>query len=190
MKSLIVACLLIVTACLAPARAADMGETDVGVDWSGPWVGVLGSAGRIGGDGASLGVAAGYSAQFDRIVIGLDGDISGGSLDARRLGGRFEVDAAGGIRARVGYAFDRFVLFGTGGLAFASADYVRGGERDRKVMFGWSLGGGLDIALTERLSARAEYLYVDLDRRGFDAGGLALIGATGGLARLGVNYRF
>ena len=88
------------------------------------------------------------------------------------------------------YAFDRFVLVGTGGLAFASADYARAGERDRKVMFGWSLGGGLDVALTERLSARAEYLYVDLDRRGFDAGGLAPIGASGGLARLGVNYRF
>ena len=190
MKSLIVAFLLTVTACLAQARAADMSETGDAVDWSGPWVGVLGSAGRIGGDGAMLGVAGGYVVQFDQIVIGIDGDVSGGSLDARRFGGRFELDAAGGIRARVGYAFDRFVLFGTGGLAFASADYARAGDRDRKVMFGWSVGGGLDVALTERLSARAEYLYVDLDRRGFDSGGLSLIGASGGLARVGVNYRF
>lgn len=180
--SLLVACV---------ARAADPAvDTDGALDWSGPWAGFLGAAGKLGGNGALGGVSAGYAAQFDRIVIGVEGDIAGGSLNARRLGGRFEIEALGAIRARVGYAFDRFVVFGAGGLAFASTEFVRAGERDRKLQAGWTVGGGLDVALTRDLSLRAEYVYVDLDRDGFDAGGGASIGPAGGLARLGLNYRF
>lgn len=184
--------LAIAVAAAAPVRAADLaaGDATPAYDWSGPWIGVLGAAGRIGGDGALAGVAGGYAAQFDRAVIGLDGDLAGGGLDGRRLGGRYEIEAFGAIRARVGYAFDRFVAFGTAGVAFASAEFARAGERDRKLQAGWTVGGGLDVALADDLSARAEYLYVDLDRDGFEAGGGASLGPAGGLARVGLNYRF
>lgn len=182
----------------AEARAADLADGGaVQVEaapaaplWSGPWIGVLRAAGRIGGEGALGGVALGYAAQFDRIVVGIDGDVSGGGLDARRLGGRYDLEAFGAIRARVGYAFDRFVAFGTAGVAFASAEFARSGERDRQTHVGWTVGAGIDVAITERLSARAEYLYVDLDTQSFGAGGDAAIGPSGSLARLGLNYRF
>jgi outer membrane immunogenic protein len=168
----------------APAQAADVAlpESDA-LDWSGPWVGVLGGAGRIGGDGGLGGVAAGHALQFEQIVVGVEGDVSGAALDARRLGGRYEIKAFGTIRARIGYAFDRFVAYGSAGVAFASAEF--GG--DDRLQIGWTAGAGFDVALTTRLSARAEWLYVDLDRKDF--AGVSL-GPAGGLARLGLNYRF
>lgn len=181
-------CLLL--ALSAPATAADLSGEPSALRWSGPWAGLLVSGGEIGGSGALGGVAAGYSLQFDRLVVGVEGDLSGGGLDARRLGGRYDVEAFGAIRARIGYAFDRFVVFGTAGAAFASAEFARNGERDRRLQVGWTAGGGVEIALTGELSARAEYLYVDLDRKSFDVGGGTSFAPSGGLARLGLNYRF
>ena len=180
-------CLLL--ALSGPAAAADLSGEPTAPRWSGPWTGLLVSGGDIGGSGALGGVAVGYSLQFDRLVLGVDGDLSGGGLDARRLGGRYEVQAFGAIRARIGYAFDRFVVFGSAGAAFASAEFARNGSRDRELQVGWTVGGGVEIALTGDLSARAEYVYVDLDRKSFDGGG-ASFGPSGGLARLGLNYRF
>ncbi|WP_020177810.1 outer membrane beta-barrel protein [Methylopila sp. M107] len=191
MKSSACLCVPLLVMLAAPARAADA-SVDVAPssEWSGPWAGVLGSVGGLDGDGAMAGVAAGYDAQFDHIVIGVDGDVSGGGIDARRLGGRFEIEALGTIRARVGYAFERFVLYGAAGVAFASAEYARNGRRDHETLFGWTVGGGLDVKVTGSVSARAEVLYVDLDRRSFDADGPAGFGPSGGIARLGLSYRF
>lgn len=181
--------LSLLLALCAPAAAADLSGEDAGPRWTGPWAGALLSAGRLEGSGALGGVAGGYAVQFDHLVVGAEGDLSFGGLDARRLGGRYEVEAFGAIRARIGYAFDRFVAFGTAGVAFASAEFARAGERDREIQVGWTVGGGIEVAITGALSARAEYLYVDLDRSGLEAGGVGL-GASGGLARLGLNYRF
>lgn len=174
----------------APAGAADLPTGGSDLDWSGPWAGFLASAGRVGESGALGGVALGYAVQFDRIVLGVDGDFSAGGLDGRRLGGRYDVNAFGAIRARVGYAFGRFVAYGAAGVAFASTEFARGGAQDKVWQSGFAVGGGIDVAITGSLSARAEYLYVDLDRRSLDAGGEAAIGPSGSLARLGLNYRF
>lgn len=173
----------------APVRADDASDAQA-TAWSGPWIGALGSAGRLHGDGALGGVSGGYDVQFDRIVAGLDADFSAGDLDARRAGGRYGIEALGAIRARVGYAFDRFVAFGAGGFAFASTEFARGGDRDQKWSLGWTLGAGVDVAITGSVGLRAEYVHVELDRRAFDAGGRVRRGASGGLARLGVHYRF
>lgn len=179
--------LVLLLAFCAPAMAADVEAADDAARWSGPWAGVMASLGDVGGAGALGGVAVGYALQFDRIVIGAEGDLSFGGLDGRRLGGRYDIEAFGAIRARIGYAFDRFVVFGTGGAAFASAEFARRGGRDGELQTGWTAGGGVDIAITGSLSARVEYLYVDLDRQDFD--GVSL-GPTGSLARFGLNYRF
>ena len=176
---------------LSVSAAADAGvDAPEGFDWSGLHVGVQAGHARLGGSGAVFGAEAGYDVQFERVVIGVAGDVAGGGLDARRVGGRFDVEAFGTIRARVGYAFDRFVVYGTGGAAFASAEFARAGRRDARAHFGWTLGGGAEVALVDGLSAKVEYLYVDLDRRTYDAGGEVGFGPSGGQVRLGLNYRF
>ncbi len=66
---------------------------------------------------------------------------------------------------------------------------------------GWTAGGGVEYAITERLSARIEALYVSLDRNGgsgglvYDTGTNAYYGlgkpkSEFGVVRAGLNYRF
>ena len=49
-------------------------------------------------------------------------------------------------------AFDRALIYATGGFAFADD------------ATGWTLGGGLEYAFTNNLSAKIEGLYVNLDQ--------------------------
>ncbi|MFD1333461.1 outer membrane protein, partial [Methylopila musalis] len=136
------------------------------------------------------GLAAGYGWRSSPWAFGVEGDVTIGGFDGRAQGGRFETGALGGVRARVGYAFDRFVVYGAAGAAFASVEYVRGGARDSAVHFGWSLGVGAEADLGGGVSARADYIYVDLDRRSYRSDRELTLAPEGGLARIGLNYRF
>ena len=72
-----------------------------------------------------------------------------------------------------GFAFDRFLIFGTGGwaagnpsTAFAltgAAPFVTTGGRSN----GWTVGGGLEYAITDTMLSRIEYRYTDLQTSGF-----------------------
>jgi len=67
------------------------------------------------------------------------------------------------VRGRAGYAFDRFLVYGTGGAAFGNiqANFTNDPVTTSTV-FGWAAGGGLEYALGAGWSAKAEYLFVDL----------------------------
>ena len=79
----------------------------------------------------------------------------------------------GSIRGRLGFAFDRFLLFATGGwatgnpsTAFAftgTAPFVTTSGRSN----GWTAGGGLEYAITDTILARLEYRYTALRTSGF-----------------------
>ena len=66
-------------------------------------------------------------------------------------------------RGRFGYAFDRFLVYGTGGAAFGSVqanfslDPVSSSTET-----GWTAGAGMEVAVAPHWSAKAEYLFVDL----------------------------
>ena len=95
----------------------------------------------------------------------------------------------GTARGRIGYAFDRFMPFVTGGAAFGdikSSASAFGSSTSTKL--GWTVGGGLEAALAGPWTAKVEYLYADLGR------GTSLLGAdtrfNTNLVRGGINYRF
>ncbi len=75
------------------------------------------------------------------------------------------LDYVGTIRGRIGYAFDRVMVYGTGGFAYSQARIVEspgvGPDDDRRLMLraGWAAGGGAELALNSYWSARVEYLY-------------------------------
>jgi len=89
-----------------------------------------------------------------------------------------EISSFGTVRGRLGIAIDHVVPYITGGFAWAKAKnsivYTGGGaealgeeflkDSDSKTHTGWVIGGGVEIALTDNLSAKAEYLYVDLGK--------------------------
>jgi outer membrane immunogenic protein len=110
----------------------------------------------------------------------------------------------GTVRGRLGYAQDSWLIYGTGGYAYArletdasaSAGATSVSLSREEMRSGWTIGGGIELAFTRNWTARMEYLYVDLGRK--DATlvipGLPTIAedsrVTQNVVRLGVNYRF
>ncbi len=117
----------------------------------------------------------------------------------------------GTLRARAGFAADRALFFVTGGLAYgntrtggivvnniapaASVPFTAGGNSTRA---GWTLGAGIEYAVTNNWTVKGEYLHVDLGSKNvvYTGGGGGALRYTANLAnrseivRLGVNYKF
>jgi len=138
----------------------------------------------------------------------------------------------GTVRARLGYLpVDNLLIYATGGFAYGrvehSATYINNGPvplnvtgfgfsytcgafapcfngLSNDVSGGWTVGGGIEYAIWQRWTLRAEYLYVSLDSRSVTQTGVALAvpgnavssvnanfdRTTFNVARIGVNYRF
>jgi outer membrane immunogenic protein len=128
------------------------------------------------------GAHIGYNLQIQQWVIGLEGSVDGTSLSRSvfepvsgfTVGTRSDVQ--GSIRGRAGIAFDRVLLYATGGVAFAGitdnytdvTGVVTGSpgatSSFSKTRVGWTVGGGLEYAVTNNWSVRAEYRYSDFGR--------------------------
>lgn len=155
------------------------------------------------------GVHAGYNAQFGAIVAGVEGDLEIAGVDGDRRWGvvgaydeaKSEVNFQGSLRARLGFAFDRTLVYGTAGVAFASIEntYATSAGAASTVakfddtQWGWTLGAGAEYAFTNNLTARAEYRYTQFDSYNNNT-------AFGGASvqqepdfhtlRVGVSYKF
>ncbi|XLS12903.1 outer membrane protein [Bradyrhizobium sp. RDM4] len=86
--------------------------------------------------------------------------------------GVFKNNLAGATSVRFGYAFDRLLAYGKVGAAFASIQHsssnaVPGGVPLDYLTVGTNLsvgllvGGGIEYALTDRVSIKGEYNYID-----------------------------
>ncbi|HEY2534430.1 MAG TPA: TonB-dependent receptor [Xanthobacteraceae bacterium] len=144
-----------------------------GSDWTDSVTGT--SSGSFGTSGFAFGGTLGANYQAHSWVFGLEAD--GDWADASGFGTFTTTSTsslcAGGcltnntwlttVRGRVGYAFDRFLVYGTGGAAFGN---VRANFSNDPVSSatetGWTAGAGVEVALTPHWSAKAEYLFVDL----------------------------
>lgn len=146
-------------------------------NWTGMYAGLhLGYGFSDDVDGFTGGVQLGYNWQFSpNIVFGIEADISGTDMNGAPGGIPTHVDYIGTARARIGYTWDRTMIYGTGGLAFSRAAALGIHDTDT----GWTIGGGLEWAYSNSWSLKAEYLYYDLGAN-FDAS----------MIRVGANYRF
>ncbi len=96
---------------------------------------------------------------------------------------------AGTVRARAGWAFDRALIYATGGLAYGEVQ--NGFNSSDDVSVGWTIGGGVEYAFTGDLSAKVEGLYVNLDQDDDDLPVVAGKDETEfGVIRAGLNYKF
>ena len=105
----------------------------------------------------------------------------------------------GTVRARLGLAFDRALVYGTGGFAYGdvggnrSYDPVLGYHRDNSTNGGWTLGGGMEYAVSNNISAKVEGLYVNLDTKSNYTLGDRYDDRRDtefGVLRAGLNYKF
>jgi outer membrane immunogenic protein len=201
----------------APAPAPVMS----GYDWTGFYLGVnagygsglydwdLTSTTNYSGDfdvsGWTLGGQLGANAQFDMFVLGLEGDIawSGISGEGSAIGGQvpsFSVDWLGTIRGRAGVAFDSALLYATAGWAYGGATASLSNfpspsvttTRDTSVS-GYVVGVGAELALTDAVSVKGEYLYHGLTMAEVDyTPPASQVNATLGLhtIKAGLNFHF
>ncbi|QPC42446.1 porin family protein [Kaustia mangrovi] len=155
------------------------------------------------------GIQAGYNYQIDSIVLGVEGDFSLGDVDDTAYPFVFgpsraeaQIDWMATIRARVGWAMDRTLFYATGGMAFTDLelklDSAGFGDKDSNSYFGWTVGGGVEHAVTDHITLKAEYLYADFGKEGFSfyGGGQELPETSDDFKlkthtfRVGVNYLF
>ena len=113
-------------------------------------------------------------------VFGFEGDVDGSSYRKPVTGIIFgngfmafpfsgsvagvDVGVQGSVRGRAGVAFDRLLLYATGGVAFAdissSVDFINDATFQH-TRVGYTVGGGVEYALLNNVALRVEYRYSD-----------------------------
>ena len=141
-----------------------------------------------------LGGQVGYNLQLGNMVFGMESDLSmnGFGKGSRRGGGTSaDMRYLGTLKARAGVAFDRVLVYGTGGLAYGGFKATDGLVSKSKRKLGYVVGAGAEYGITDNLSAKLEYNYVSLGKESFQLGsGRTKIGVTEHLVKAGLNYRF
>jgi outer membrane immunogenic protein len=159
----------------------------------------------------------GFNWQYSGLVFGVEADVQfaaiGGSSSLLTTGGgggpfassltNNKLDAFGTVRGRIGYAFDRVLVYGTGGFAagrntvsatqlvsLGGGDLITVYSTDSTVHTGWVAGGGLEYGFRAGWSAKAEYLHIGLDSKSTLLNDSVSAQFKFDLVRGGVNYRF
>jgi outer membrane immunogenic protein len=110
----------------------------------------------------------GYDYQVSQFVFGVEGDVNGldnegGYTLPNGNGTRSREDVEGAILGRAGIAFDRVLIYATGGGSYADFDHTYFtpliAESFNTGRFGWTVGGGIEYAVTNEWSIFAEYRY-------------------------------
>jgi outer membrane immunogenic protein len=185
-------------------------------NWSGLYVGinggygfgssnwtnsVLGNSGNFDLSGGVVGGTIGANWQFSQFVIGVEGDIDWSGIKGSTSNGLCAGIACttkntwlSTFRARAGFAADRVLFYGTAGGAVGSIQASGAGFTNTdSSQFGWTAGAGLEGALTDNLTARIEYLYIDLGNNSCSVvcfGTSTNVSFKTSLVRAGLDWKF
>ena len=146
--------------------------------------------------GFNAGAQAGYNWQSGHFVVGAEADLSWSRMSgtstvtpiiknngtafpgAGFLTAHQDTKWFGTLRPRAGIAFDRILIYGTGGLVYARVNYSANADfrpgtptpilffqypaSFSKMKTGWTAGGGVEVGINRHWSWKAEYLYYNL----------------------------
>ncbi len=166
------------------------------------------------------GVHVGYNWQSGGFVFGGEAELGYLGLDDSGQYGPYigvrpgdsvasvESDLYASLTARAGYAFDNFLVYAKGGVAGlntevsftdtnATGTTLVSGTTADEFLFGYTIGGGVEVGLSERLTLKAEYMFMDFEDISHTAvsGGGANFNFTHELdeihtVKLGISYRW
>jgi outer membrane immunogenic protein len=167
-----------------PAPAPDVSYTpEPSFSWTGFYVGGLAGyewanidadvPGDFDTDNFLGGVFTGYNFDVGNgLVLGVEADVTYHDQNGGDGGVEVGTDWNGTLRGRIGYAMDRFMIYGTGGLAVANAEASDASSSDSQTAVGWTAGAGVETAFTNNVFGRVEYRYTDLgsDSYSLDSG--------------------
>jgi len=154
------------------------------------------------GIGAIVGAQIGYNWQSSRWLVGAEVALSHSTIHGSdRCPGRSwscesDVKWTTSVTAKVGYAFDDVLLYALGGIAAGQVETlsVRSPDKlsDTEYVGGWTTGFGVEYAISDFWSVKAEYVHYDFNGQHFwremDADVSAKLKIDTG--RVGINYRF
>ena len=179
---------------LAPAAAEPMTPVALPYSWTGFYLGanagyawgqgdgsysdgVIFETAHPKADGALVGGQAGYNYQWGSWVLGAEAELDYSSATGTSPIDAFvpahndnALDYLGSATLRAGYAFDRFLVYAKGGVGFTQLkmkDFDGGGYNAKGSgnLAGWTLGAGLEYALTDHWSVKGEYQYYRFDAK-------------------------
>ncbi|MFO1115572.1 MAG: outer membrane beta-barrel protein [Beijerinckiaceae bacterium] len=151
----------------------------------------------------------GYNWQMGPAVLGLEADLN--YLSAQNASNTTYYFGAsnstggllGTVRGRLGFGFDRWLIYATGGFAYGNAYYnayypIAGtpyywGNYSSGMRVGYTVGGGVEWAIANNWSIKAEYLFTDIRRNNSNWGFQPAMwnrATQNHIVRLGVNYHF
>ena len=167
----------------------------------------------INADGGLVGGTFGYNYQAGNVVVGFETDVSW--MNNKGTAGyiapfapltntaQASQDWLYTARGRLGFAWNRWMIFGTGGVAFTDegmqlCNVAFGCGSQSKTVTGWTAGIGVEYAFASNWSAKLEYLHNDFGSQYFartlDSGGGEFhahnVTLTNDIVRAGVNYKF
>jgi len=197
-------------------KAPPAGVMPVGYDWTGFYVGGhvgYGWANKNWTDGFGLfnishdsdgflgGAQVGLNYQIGQIVLGVEGDFSWANLSGgtTAFASTFntDVDWTSTLTGRIGLAFDRWLVYGKGGVAWAKDVYSTNfysfpGVSISDTRIGWTVGAGLEYAFAPQWTAKLEYNYMDFGTRNvsFAPFTSTAIDQQIHAVKFGINYKF
>jgi outer membrane immunogenic protein len=169
------------------------------------WSGAGSSTGNFNIQGPLAGGTLGANFQTGQFVFGIEGDgdwsnIKGSESASNAVcpGCQTANTWLATLRARAGVAWDRVLLYGTAGGAAGSINATGAGiTSTSNSEFGWTAGGGLEYGITDNVTAKIEYLYVNLQNGSFSCPATCTGGPFTGsvsfdtsLVRAGLNFKF
>lgn len=202
-------------------KAPPAGALPVSYDWTGFYVG-----GHVGygwaekdwrdafglnlnnkADGFLGGGQVGFNYQINQFVLGVEGDfswsgINGGStvVGLAAPGANFNTDVnwVSTLTGRLGLAFDRWLVYGKGGVAWANDTFSTNRytfpatAEITETRVGWTAGAGVEYAFAPAWSAKLEYNYMDFGDRAVSFAPLTAttIDQQIHAVKFGVNYKF
>ncbi|TGQ53983.1 porin family protein [Mesorhizobium sp. M1C.F.Ca.ET.193.01.1.1] len=177
---------------LAADAGADLPMTAPGFDWTGYYAGLQagygwGSSDISGTEGEPFaaspdldgGFVGGHVAglwQFNQAVIGARAELNYSSIDGSALlepgnAAGTEIKWLGSVDAEAGLAVDRWLIYGVGGVAFAGIETSQDAGPSfakTRTSAGWTIGAGVDYALSNNIVVGAQYRYYDFGTEHFD----------------------
>jgi outer membrane immunogenic protein len=179
----------------------------------------VGSTGTFATNGGLFGGTLGvnYAGFGDWVLLGFEGDFDWSGATGSSIcdplvvtaqvneppGARCQtrVDWLATFRLRAGYTWSHFLFYVTAGGALGDIQLKDAiGNLSPTPPLGWTAGAGIEYAFTDAISAKVEYLYVNLGRIGCPAGTICSldntavadgsVGFTENLIRAGINYKF
>lgn len=204
-------------------KAPPAGALPVTYDWTGFYIGghvgygwaekdwrdVFGLNVSNKADGFLGGGQVGFNYQIQQFVLGVEGDFSwtginggttGVAVVGAPLGATFNTDVnwVSTLTGRLGIAFDRWLVYGKGGVAWANESYSTNlytfpGTVDvSDTRWGWTAGAGVEYAFAPAWSAKLEYNYMDFGTKAVSFAPLTSTDIDQQIhaVKFGINYKF